>query len=100
MSRKELLKLGKDVEKALVEAEGRERAEALKAAEKAAADFGFSLGELAGKPSRKNAAPKAQSQAKYRNPENGNQTWSGRGRKPNWVHDALANGTDLATLEI
>ena len=46
MSRKDLLQLRKDVEKALKDAEQRERTEALKAAEQAAAEYGFSLDEV------------------------------------------------------
>ena len=38
--------------------------------------------------------------AKYRNPDDANQTWTGRGRKPLWVVDALANGASMISLEI
>ena len=34
------------------------------------------------------------------NPADSSQTWSGRGRKPQWVHDAIANGATLDTLKI
>lgn len=99
MSRKELLTLQKDVEKALKTAELRERTEALKAAEKAAAEFGFSLDEvLSGAP--KATQKKTKASAKYRNPENPDETWTGRGRKPHWVHEALSNGVDISQLEI
>lgn len=97
MSRKELLQLQKDVEAALKNADARERREALKAAEKAAAEFGFSLTELNG------AAPKSgrsKSMPKYANPEDPSQTWTGRGRKPQWIHEAIDAGKDLTTLEI
>ena len=30
--------------------------------------------------------------AKYRNPANPEQTWSGRGKRPNWFNDALKAG--------
>ena len=33
---------------------------------------------------------------KYRNPENADETWSGRGRQPKWVQAALAGGETLA----
>ena len=96
MSRKELLDLRDRVEKALVNAEKRERKEALKAAEKAAAEFGFSLSELAeDSPTSGKAA-----RAKYINPADPKQTWSGRGRKPQWLHDALQSGADISDLEI
>lgn len=99
MSRKELLQLQDDVEKALKEAEQRERREALKAAEQAAAEFGFSLAELSGEAKRGTGKP-SKTPPKYRNPEDPEQTWSGRGRKPQWVHDALTRGADITDLEI
>lgn len=98
MSRKELIQLGEQVEKALKSAEKRERQEALKAAEKAAAEFGFSLSELS--PGAQSAPKGQKAKAKYRNPANTDQTWTGRGRKPQWVHDALNSGADIADLEI
>lgn len=99
MSRKELLQLRVDVEKALKDAEQRERTEALKAAEQAAAEFGFSLDEVLASPG-KGAARKTKASPKYRNPENPDETWTGRGRKPHWVHTALSNGVDISELEI
>lgn len=98
MSQKELLALRKDIDKALVAAEEKARREALDAAKKAAAEFGFSLDELlkSVEPGKK----RSKSPAKYRNPDNPAQTWSGLGRKPRWIHDALAKGTDLKKLEI
>ncbi len=36
--------------------------------------------------------------AGYRNPWNASQTWSGRGRQPSWVLDALAVGLTLEDL--
>lgn len=98
MSRKELLSLRDNVEKALRNAEKRERKEALKAAEKAAAEFGFSLSELSDDAPRTAKGTKAK--AKYRNPADPAQTWTGRGRKPQWIHDALKSGADISDLEI
>lgn len=95
MSRKELLELRTQVEKALKGAETRERKEALKAAEKAAAEFGFSLSELSS-----DSAKPTKAAAKYRNPNDKSQTWTGRGRKPQWIHDALKAGADISDLEI
>ncbi|NIZ12876.1 H-NS family nucleoid-associated regulatory protein [Phaeobacter sp. HF9A] len=99
MSRKELLQLQKDVEKALKDAEQRERNAALKAVEQAAAEFGFSLDEVLTSPA-KGGARKSKAVAKYRNPENPDETWTGRGRKPHWVHAALSRGVDISDLEI
>jgi len=33
--------------------------------------------------------------ARYRNPADGAQTWSGRGRQPKWIAEALAAGRSL-----
>ena len=30
--------------------------------------------------------------AKYRNPDNPDETWSGKGKKPQWFHDAETKG--------
>lgn len=100
MSRKELVQLGKDVEKAIRDAENRERNEALEAAEKAAAEFGFALSELPIDAGKRKPGKTAKSKPKYRNPDDFSQTWSGRGRKPQWIHDAIARGTDISDLEI
>jgi DNA-binding protein H-NS len=37
---------------------------------------------------------------KYRNPENPKQTWTGRGKRPNWLNDALKAGKSLDDLSI
>jgi DNA-binding protein H-NS len=36
--------------------------------------------------------------ARYRNPDNAAETWSGKGPLPSWMRAALAAGIDLATL--
>ena len=109
MTRKELEKLKADVEKTLEKAAARDLRAAKKAAEKAAAEFGFSLGDIAGtgvaveKPKRaykKRKPSKGAGVAKYRNPNDANQTWTGKGRQPNWFKAEMAAGTDPAKLEI
>lgn len=88
MSREELTALKGEVEKALKSLDTRRKAEALKAAQDAAREFGFSLADLteSGKPSGRKAAPK------YANPSDPAQTWSGRGRQPVWFREAIAAG--------
>lgn len=95
MSRKELEKLRADVEKALSRVGARELQAAREAAEKAAREFGFSLAELAG-----GAKPRAKSDVKYRNPANADQTWSGRGRRPQWIKDAESAGKSLEDFAV
>lgn len=118
LGRKELEKLRADVDKALARVAETERKVALIAAEKAAQAHGYSLADLTGAASGKaaangSAAPavarKAASKSadgrskvapKFRNPENPEQTWSGRGRAPKWVEAYLAAGGSLDQITI
>ncbi|SPJ26264.1 H-NS histone family protein [Palleronia abyssalis] len=98
MSREDLLALRKDVERAIETVDDRRRAEARAAAEKAARDHGYSLEDVVG--SAKKAPSGKKNPPKYRNPEDARQTWSGRGRKPGWIKDALASGRSLDDFAI
>ena len=100
MSRSELVQLRSDIEAAIKSAEIRERQEALKAAEEAVAKFGFALEDITGAPRSNSSSKKQKAAAKYRNPSNPDETWSGRGRKPHWIHEALTSGMDISDLEI
>lgn len=110
MSRKELMALRSNVDKAIAAVGDRERRNALKAAEAAAREHGYSLDELAdlmggtrARGRRAAGAAKANgagSPARFRNPDDESQTWSGRGRRPRWVHEAEAKGRSLADMEI
>lgn len=72
-----------------------EKAELLEAFKAQAKAKGMTLEEIVtGKTSRKPVP------AKYRNPDDASQTWTGRGRKPLWVVSALANGASLDSLSI
>lgn len=96
MSKAELVQLRDEVDQALSTLDQRRKSEAKKAAEEAAKKFGFSLGDLLGKErGRKNSGA-----AKYRNPADPAQTWSGRGRQPGWIKAGLAKGKSLAEFAI
>jgi len=100
LSREELKKLLKDVEKAIKSVGKRELAAARNAAEKAVAEFGYTLDQISGGKLPRGAGKGPKAKAKYRNPNNPEQTWSGRGRKPAWIHQAIADGIDVTALEI
>ncbi len=104
MSKKQLEKLLKDVQKALKSIQTAEKREARKAAEKAAAKFGFSLADLTNteqKPKgRKPAAKKVAGVAKYANPADKSQTWTGKGRQPQWFKAAVEGGKKPESMEI
>ena len=94
LSLAELKDLKKNVDKAISTFEDRVRKEALTTLEEKAREMGFSLSELT------KGVKKPKSPAKYRNPENPEQTWSGRGRKPAWFASAIEAGRDIADFEI
>ena len=94
----ELKALEKEVKKAIENFQERKRREAIAAAERAAAELGFSLSDLAGNLPAK--GKKSKSPAKYRNPKDPTQTWSGRGRKPGWINEAEAAGRDIEDFRI
>lgn len=98
MSEKELGKLSDEIAKEAKSREKGKRDSARKAAEAAAKKHGFSLGELVG--TAKSGARKPAAPAKYKNPANAKETWSGRGRQPGWYKDAVAAGKDPKSMEI
>ncbi len=100
MSRKELEQLRRNIDDALSTLADRERKSALEAAERAAAEHGYSLADLTGAAGAKSKKGKPKTPAKYRNPEDPTQTWSGRGRKPRWINEAEAAGRPIADFEI
>jgi DNA-binding protein H-NS len=66
---------------------------------------GLSLSELFPQPGKAKAQPKGKSQAeapkvKFRNPDNPSQTWSGTGRKPAWIIEALSSGKTLEDFTV
>lgn len=106
MNRKELEKLLSDAKKALQNVQARDRREARKAAEKAAAQFGFSLGDLTdeaqpGKSRRtkkKSSGPK--SKPMFANPADPSKTWTGKGRQPNWYRSEIEKGTQADAMRL
>lgn len=61
-----------------------------------ASESGFSLDELLSQKSLK----KTPATIKYRNPNNQAETWAGRGRKPKWVEQLLAEGKSLEDFAV
>ena len=89
LSLKELKELQTQVSKAITSFSDRKKKEALAELEATARKNGFTLSELTGEIGKRKRAPAA---AKYANPADPSQTWSGRGRKPRWMQAALLNG--------
>jgi DNA-binding protein H-NS len=89
LSLKELKDLQSQVVRAIASFEDRKKKEALAELEEKARAMGFSLAELTGASVGRKRSP---STAKYRNPANASDTWTGRGRKPRWFEAALKAG--------
>ena len=98
LSEKDLAKLSGDLEKELKSRAKNKITQARKAAEDAAKKHGFSLNDLVG--GKKSAAKKQAAPPKYKNPADPSQTWSGRGRQPQWYKDAVKAGKSAKSLAI
>jgi DNA-binding protein H-NS len=94
---KELKELQSRVAKAVAGYEDRKKKEALAEIEEIARSRGFNLAELTGSVVPRKRAPAT---AKYANPADRSDTWSGRGRKPRWFVAALNAGKSPADLSI
>ena len=104
MSRKELEKLQKDVDKALTKISDKELKAVRDEAAKLAAKHGYTLADITGvapvKKARKVAGPKTKAPAKYANPADKTQTWTGKGRQPTWFKDAIAGGASADAMAL
>lgn len=101
LSLKELVELESRVQRAIALARDRERAELKRKVADLAETHGFSVAELfGGTRGRGPGKNKSVGVAKYANPENKSDTWTGRGRKPNWLVERLKKGAKLADFSI
>lgn len=94
---KDLRDLKARVERAIATFDDRRKKSVVGELEEVARKHGFSLAELAETVSARKRAPVA---AKYANPANSSQTWSGRGRKPRWLTEAVAAGRSIEDFAI
>jgi DNA-binding protein H-NS len=100
MSLKELVEIEAKVQKAIAAARDRERADLKKKMAEMASSHGFSVTDLFGGGRGAKGSKKSVGVAKYANPDNRSDTWTGRGRKPNWVLERLKKGSKLSDFEI
>jgi DNA-binding protein H-NS len=93
----ELEALARDVQEELVNRRETEKQRVLDQMRELAGSIGMTLEELLIS-QRGGRAAKGVVAVKYRHPENPDLTWSGRGKRPQWVNDALAEGKTLEDL--
>lgn len=93
----------KDIAREIDHKRSIKRRELVSDLQRLAREAGVSLDELLGEAGGKKAAKaktKGSVAAKYRNPNDASQTWTGRGRQPLWVVALLAAGKKLEDLAI
>lgn len=101
LSPAELEKHRANVEAAIEKQNSKKMDEARAAAEKAAKQHGFSLNDIVGGAApKKRGRKKAAAAAKYANPDDKSQTWSGRGRQPAWYKSRVEAGMDPAKMAV
>jgi DNA-binding protein H-NS len=98
LSLKELKDLQSRVARAIATYEERRKRDALVKLEEVARDLGYSLPELVGAQALRGKLRGAA--AKYANPADPSQTWTGRGRQPDWFKAAIEAGRTPADLAV
>jgi DNA-binding protein H-NS len=96
MSYKDLQELELKVKKAKASAQDRTRNELREKLEAMAAAQGFKIADLFGGRGGKGRKVAA----KYVNPDDAAETWTGRGRKPRWLSAKLKDGDKIEKLLI
>ena len=90
-----------DAQKRLAQLRQEKRKQAFQQLEAAAKQLGLRKEDLAARYGSRRPRPGHNGAlAQYRDPINPAQTWTGKGRKPQWVQDYLAAGKSLQDLEI
>ena len=103
---KELKALQKKVDSAIQKLESNNLSKARAEAKKLAKEYGVPIESLISSRAPKQPVRKKPTKTenkippKYRHPEDGSLTWTGRGVRPKWVNNLLENGGKLEDLQI
>jgi len=98
LSEAEIQALIDNAERALKERMNSKRKEVLAQIKELAASIGVTV-EI-GESDKRSERKGSKVAAKYRNPADASQTWTGRGLAPKWMQELLAAGRDKADFEI
>jgi DNA-binding protein H-NS len=91
MNLRELKELELKVQRARASVQDRSRADLRKKVEAMIADAGFKVSDIFGGRGGKGRTVAA----KYANPDDPSETWTGRGRKPRWLNAKLQEGAKI-----
>lgn len=99
LSLKDLNDLEAKVAKAKAQARNRAKADVKAKIDAILASSGFTISDLysVARPGRGRGGNKA---AKFVNPDNRSETWTGRGRKPNWLVAKISKGSKLEDFAV
>lgn len=98
MTYRDLLDLQESLAKAIVARKEEEKNELKRKLAELADQSGFAMDELFGSRRGRKSGASNSSAIKYRNPKDSSQTWTGRGRKPNWLTEAIKKGQKLESF--
>lgn len=99
LSSEELRQLQKDIDKELSARRRDEQKQAKQELKQVAERYGFSVEELVGAAGGgRKTRTSAKAGVTFRHPDDPSKTWTGRGRKPNWVKEWEATGGSLEDL--
>jgi DNA-binding protein H-NS len=98
MSYADLIETRAKIDAAIQRHELEERQRLTRALEKISADR--TAKEAKAPSSRRHPLEGRKLKPKYRNPENGRETWAGRGLKPRWLTAALRGGKKLSSFAV
>ncbi len=100
MKLKDLLKLEEELQGAIKQRKTTEAREVREEIAELAKRRGFNLDEVFGKRLQPAGGYKQTMSVKYRNPDNDRETWTGRGRKPNWLMTKIDRGAKVDDFRI
>lgn len=100
LSIEELENLVRDAQAEIVNRKEAERQRVLDQIRELAASIGTTPEALLKQQAGGRGGGGAKVEAKYRNPDDPSQTWSGRGKRPQWINEALAAGKTLEDLAV
>ena len=94
----ELKQLSEQIDHEIDKRHKQAKIDVLKQMQEAASRIGMTPEEVLGLEAAKKT--KTKGKARYRNPEDPRQTWTGKGKRPGWIKDMLENGRTLEDMEI
>jgi len=100
LSYAELAELRDRIDAAMKAARAAERDTLRSEMEAMAARAGLSLSDVVGGSRGQGKLKGTKVSVKYRNPKNNAETWTGRGRKPNWLVAALKKGQKIESFQV